>query len=115
VTTLRNLTAHPVTILGERDSVVLPGSSSPPRITDQIVRSSSVAVGQLDIPVREITAGRVLGLPEPHDDVLYVVPRIIAAACPDRRDLVVPFEDIRDHDGRVIGCRALARLVPGGC
>jgi hypothetical protein len=31
---------------------------------------------------------------------------------PDRADLVVPFDDVRDHAGRVIGCRALARLVP---
>jgi hypothetical protein len=114
MTMLRNLTAHPVTIVGEGDSIVLPASSSPPRIADEVVRSSSVVVGQLDVPVRDIAAGNVLGLPEPCDDVLFVVARIVAAACPDRPDLVVPFEDVRDHAGRVIGCRALARLVPDG-
>lgn len=114
MTILRNLTAHPVVLVGENDSILLPGCSSPPRIFDEVVRSSSVTVDQLDIPVRDITAGSVSGLPEPLDDVLLIVPRIVAAACPDRPDLVVPYEDVRDHDGRVIGCRAFARLVANG-
>lgn len=111
---LRNLTAHPVVLLGEHDSILLPGCSSPPRICDEIVRSSSVTVDRLDIPVRDITAGKVSGLPEPLDGVLFIVPRIVAATRPDRLDLVVPYEDVRDHDGRVIGCRAFARLVGDG-
>jgi hypothetical protein len=112
VTTLRNLTAHPVTIVGEGASIVLPACPSPPRITDQVVRDVPVIVDGLDIPVRDIVAGTVAGLPEPREGVLLVVPRIVAAARPERADLVVPFDDIRDSSGRVIGCRALARLVP---
>ena len=111
VTILRNLTAHPVMIVGERDSIVLPASSSPPRISDEIARSTSVVVDQVHIPVCDVAAGTVSGLPEPQDGVLFVVPRIVAAACPDRTDLVIPFDDVRDHAGRVIGCRALARLI----
>lgn len=114
MTTLRNLTAHPVTIVGENDSVILPAGTSPPRIADEVVRSSSVAIGQLAVPVRDIVAGSVSGLPEPQEGVLLVVPRIVATACSHRTDLVIPFDDVRDHAGRVIGCRALARLVSGG-
>jgi hypothetical protein len=114
VTILHNLTAHPVTIIGDVDSIVLPACPSPPRITDQIVHNASVIVDRLEIPLRDIATGAVTGLPESQDGVLLIVPRIVAAAHSDRVDLVVPFEDIRDHTGRVIGCRALARLIPGG-
>jgi hypothetical protein len=114
MTTLRNLTAHSVMIVGESSSIALPPCPSPPRIADHIMRSASVTIDQLDIPVHDIAAGTVTGLPEPQDGMLLVVPRIVAAACPDRPDLVVPFEDVRDHDGRIIGCRALARLAPSG-
>jgi hypothetical protein len=114
MTILRNLTPHPVMIVGESDSIALPPCSSPPRIADQILRSTSIVVGRLDIPLRDIAPGTVSGLPEPQEGVLLIVARIVAATRPDRADLVVPFDDVRDHDGRVIGCRALARLTPSG-
>jgi hypothetical protein len=41
---------------------------------------------------------------------LYIVSRVVAEAARDRDDLVVPDNVIRDDQGRVIACRALARV-----
>jgi hypothetical protein len=54
--------------------------------------------------------GQVVDLPEPQDDTLYIVSRAVAEAARDRDDLVVPDNVIRDDQGRVIACRALARV-----
>lgn len=41
---------------------------------------------------------------------LLIVSRLVAEACPERDDLVVPDDTVRDDAGRIIGCRALARV-----
>jgi hypothetical protein len=75
---------------------------------------------QLGVAVIVTTAGRVrevrlrrsedvAGLPPPRDGVLYLVPRLTAAAARQRSDLVFPFEQIRGPDGRVTGASALGR------
>ena len=40
-----------------------------------------------------------------YDDGDYV---LVASACPDRSDLLVPGPLVRDSEGKVIGCRGLS-------
>jgi hypothetical protein len=53
-------------------------------------------------------------LPAPQPGVWLVVPRVVADACPGRRDLVFPYREVRDDTGRVIGCTALGRPIQEG-
>jgi hypothetical protein len=52
----------------------------------------------------------VSGLPEPSRGTLYIVSSVVQAALPNRTDLVSPHDIMRDADGVVVGCRALARV-----
>lgn len=41
----------------------------------------------------------------------YLVSLVTALAAPERGDLLVPFADVRNGSGQVVGCRAFARPV----
>ena len=47
-------------------------------------------------------------LPAPKKDVYYIVSSVVKAANPERNDLLVPHDLVRNEDGAVIGCRGLA-------
>ena len=51
-------------------------------------------------------------LPDPADDTLLIVSRMVAEAYPERRDLVFPTELVRDPRGRVSRCKSLSRIYP---
>lgn len=53
--------------------------------------------------------GEVTGLPEPEKGTIYVVSAVVLNALNGTRDDVfVPADAIRDENGRIIGCKALA-------
>lgn len=54
--------------------------------------------------------GKVENLPEPQEGVVYVVSALVAQAVPDREDVFIPDDTVRDEQGRIIGVRALARV-----
>jgi hypothetical protein len=62
------------------------------------------------VPVVRQSLGEVTGLPEQTAGTYLIVSRVIAAACPDRLDLLVPDNLVRDSDGRIVGCRRFARV-----
>jgi len=64
-----------------------------------------------EVPIHSVGFGVVSGLPDPTPGVMYLVSSIVAQAVPNRRDVLVPDDTIRDEGGRVVGCRAFARLV----
>jgi hypothetical protein len=39
------------------------------------------------------------------EPVFYIVSSLVAAACPERTDLLVPGNAVRDADGKIIGCK----------
>ena len=47
-------------------------------------------------------------LPSPREGVMYVVSKIVASANPDREDLLLVWNTVRDERGSVIGCRGLS-------
>ncbi len=67
------------------------------------------------VVVEYVNHGSVYGLPpadehKPHR-TWYVVALVVALAAHDRTDLLVPYREVRNLDGTVIGCRQLARPV----
>lgn len=56
--------------------------------------------------------GHAQNLPPKRDGVQYIVSLVVALALADRRsDLLVPYREVRNSTGTVIGCRALAQPV----
>lgn len=72
------------------------------------VEARTEVVGSMgSIPLTRSVYGEVTSLPEPSDGVSYIVSRLVASALPDRNDLLVPGQLVRDEQGRVIGCGSL--------
>ena len=104
-----NLTPHAITIIGKTPITIPP--------SDTVARCAVTRhqVGSVNgIPVNRSVFGTVEGLPDPQPDTYYIVSAVVAQACPDRNDLLIPDDTVRDEQGRIIGCRALATVAQEG-
>ncbi|WP_182543024.1 hypothetical protein [Halosaccharopolyspora lacisalsi] len=108
---LRNLTPYQLDMVTQHGTVTLPPTEQAPRITETTGEAEAVTVGGTAVPVLHAAQGEVADLPDPEPGVLLVVSRFVAALFPDRDDLLVPVDEVRDGTGRITGCRSLARLV----
>lgn len=102
---LVNLTPHTINIKGAVSRDIAPNG------TVARCSQSNEKVAEIDgIPVTRQTFGAVEGLPTPEEGTIYIVSRLVAAACPERNDLVIPGPLVRDDQGRPIGCDGLSIL-----
>lgn len=71
------------------------------------------------IPLTGTTYGAVEGLPAPlskddprnlHGGVGYIVSSLVASRVPNRPDVFIPNESVRDDKGRIIGCKSLGHI-----
>lgn len=63
------------------------------------------------LPLVQRSFGAVTGLPARDPGrpwLMYIVTQFVADASPDREDLLVPTDLVRDAGGNIIGCRAFA-------
>ncbi|HEU0088848.1 MAG TPA: hypothetical protein VFQ77_14580 [Pseudonocardiaceae bacterium] len=111
---IRNFTPHDVHLATVAGRVRVPPDGPPARIRQRAVPVGRVAVHDTEIELFDVHDGGVDGLPDPQPGVYLVVPRVVAYACPERRDLVFPYQEVRDENGRVIGCAALGRTLREG-
>lgn len=117
-----NLTPHPIRLYApdRPDGIddLEPGLRLVIEPEDTPARLSMVSVGSLrtelrdGISVETIEYGHAYGLPDPHDGISYVVSLPVALALvPHRSDLLVPYREVRNASGTVIGCRQLAQPI----
>ncbi|AVF26395.1 hypothetical protein [Paenibacillus larvae] len=102
-----NLTPHELTILDENNNVIhrIPSSGF------ARAHQTREHIGDINgIPAYKTSFGEVEGLPAPQEDVIYVVSALTAQAAPHRDDLYIPDNQVRDAEGRIIGCRALGQI-----
>lgn len=99
------MTPHPVHILGD-DNVIAVSPASGKQIR---LKSSTVDAGfSVDgIRITKTVFGEPEGLPEYELGVFYIVSQLVKNALPEREDLLVPAEIVRDMDGNIIGCKSL--------
>lgn len=119
---LVNLTPHPVKIYSEGtpdrvenpdDGVVLTlePSGQLARLGESVLGEDTVVTEEgVEIPISLVSYAEVEGLPEPQQGVFYVVPLMTALAAAGRQDLLVPYEQVRNGEGTVVGCRRLGRV-----
>ena len=107
-TTLVNLTPHSITFVDDAGNTVLTVEPS-----GQIARCSVTRekIGEINgIPVNKSRFGEVENLPEPQEGTIYIVSYLTAQAVPERKDVFITDDAVRDEQGRIIGCRALAHI-----
>lgn len=100
-----NLTPHILNIVhGDLITEVKP-EEKPARVSSKVE-----VVGYINdnIPLYDTIYGDVIDLPAQQDGVIYVVSRIVKNCVPDRKDVLVPGNLLRDDKGNVIGCNGLS-------
>lgn len=111
---LINLTPHLITVVIKREAITeehqFVASGRIARVATVREVIETVDSGGYLIPVTRVRFAAVEGLPETVPGVGYIVSSIVAQAVPERTDVFVPDDLIRDTEGRVVGCRSLARV-----
>ena len=108
-----NLTPHELNLMpaGPTGPVVtIPPSGQVARCATYRVQAGTVTVNGISVPVNQTRFGEVDNLPEPQPDTIYIVSALVAQAVPDRPDVFVVDDTVRDDQGRIIGARALAHV-----
>lgn len=103
-----NCTPHAITFLCEDNSVL---ATIEPSGTIARAAQTRERVSEVNgIPVNQCSYGAVTGLPDPQDGTIYLVSALTAQACRDRNDVFITDDAVRDKNGRIIGCRAIAHI-----
>ena len=103
-----NLTPHPINFLDESNRPIL--TVDPSGVVARAKQTRTLRGNIAGIPVNQCAYGTVQGLPEPAKETIYVVSAITAQACPEREDVYIVDDSVRDSNGRIIGVRALAHI-----
>ena len=97
---IRNLTPHTVNF--PEQGIDIAPEDSPARVSVSTTHTGESLCG---IPISKNSYGEVVGLPDTQDGVVYLVSLMVAQAKPDRTDLVIVNEAIRDESGKIIGAQ----------
>jgi hypothetical protein len=113
---ITNRTPHPITILAADGIAVV--ASYPAGLRGEVARVETTTEddGRLDgVPVMRTRWGQIVGLPTPAAGAYHIVSVIVAEAAIDcgrgADDLLVPGDQVRDQQGRIVGCRGLTRAA----
>ncbi len=108
--TIFNLTPHKINIVDEEGNVIKVFES------EGVARAAQndVEIGMLEgIPIIETKFGEPVDLPEYDKGTYYIVSAITAKAASlsgrNTRDLLLTGKTVRNSDGQIIGCQALAK------
>lgn len=103
-----NLTPHAINFLDSNNHPIL---TVEPSGTVARAKQTRTLCGTIaGIPVNQCAYGTVQGLPEPAKETIYIVSSITAQACPEREDVYIVDDSVRNETGRIIGVRALAHV-----
>jgi len=105
-----NLTPHKVVVMHEsgQEGAVFQASGTVARVV--VALQESAPLNGVDTWTQSFES--IVNLPEPQDGVLYIVSLALvsAAACGRKTtDLLVPGQQVRDAEGRVVGYRGFIR------
>lgn len=106
-----NLTPHALNFLDAENRVILTvPSSGLARAAQRRESIGTIYAGGVTLPVTRSVFGAVEGLPAPEAGTIYVVSAITAQAVPEREDVLIVDDSVRDENGRIIGVRGLAHV-----
>ena len=108
-----NLTPHDLNLMPKGPDgpvVTIPRSGIVARCTVDRVQVNDITVDGISVPVNQTRFGEVFDLPDPQPDTIFVVSALVAQAVPERQDVFIVDDAVRDDQGRIIGARALAHV-----
>ncbi len=99
-----NFAPHDVNLLNSEGSIfrTFPTEGNA-RIEEKIIASQLLS----GLRTVQVEFGKVKNLPQPEENTLYIVSSMVFNALPNRKDLCVPFDFVRNAKKQIIGCRAL--------
>lgn len=102
-----NCTPHDITIVKDNGvTEIIPVSGIIPRLEQE-----DIVVGEVEgIPITKVAYGENKDLPEKEEDTFLIVSALVANANKDRDDLLIPGGLVRDEQGKIVGCKSLARV-----
>ena len=100
---LVNLTPHEVTIVLNNHEVKIKPEGQVPRVATKSIMIDHFG----EIPVYRTSYGEIEGLPPMSNNVKYIVSALVQKAANFREDLLIPSQQIRDGQGRIIGCKGV--------
>ena len=113
MTQLINLTPHDIKIVFEDGTILkVPATGEVARVSSNTDTVGGVITAGGTVPIKAVSYGEVTGLPEydPDKSQYFLVSSLVAARVPDRRDVLIPGDFIRDDKGNIVGCRSLNRV-----
>lgn len=103
-----NLTPHAISVR-QCDGKIL---TVPPSGIVARVSVSRTGKGFIEgVPVSDICNGAVTGVPDSVDDRIYLVSSLVATSLPNRADLYVPYDYMRDSSNNILYAASLVRYV----
>lgn len=104
-----NLTPHDINVVDDDgNNIISFPSQGTVRLSSDIVSGGSVKdVSGVNIPLTKTSFGNPQGLPD-KDGRLFIVSSLVAQACPNRDDLLIVNDTVRDDSGKIIGCRSFS-------
>ena len=101
-----NKTPHPVNIVDSDGNNIrtYPKGEGIIRLASGTEPAGELADGT---PLTRTVFGEAVGLPAYEKGTFYIVSQIVKSALPERTDLLVPAEVMRDASGNIVGCRSL--------
>jgi len=102
---IRNFTPHPINILDTENKEIV--TIAPEGISIRLKSTVKKQGSHNGLPLTKTVFGEPQGLPEVETETLLIVSQLVKSALPNRPDLVVPAELVRDDNGQIIGCRSL--------
>lgn len=113
---ITNMTPHAIHVHGTNDIVEFPPSGSTIRLKTETAFVKWVEPYDAGIAITTTKYGEPVVIdangnesqlrPEIEGDYL-IVSQLVKSALPERKDLLVPAELIRDESGRIVGCKSL--------
>lgn len=99
-----NFTPHPVHICDASGAIL----KTFPSVGLVRLKATTISTGDMieDVPVTTTAFGEPEGLPEAVEGTFLIVSQLVKSALPQRKDLVVPAEVVRDADGNIKGCKS---------
>jgi hypothetical protein len=106
--TVINKTPHPIHIVDSSGQIIrtYERSETQIRLSVKTLPTEPLFDGT---PTTITQFGEPEGLPEFQPDTFYIVSQLVKSALPNRTDLFVPAEVVRDGSGNIIGCKSLGR------
>ncbi len=119
-----NLTPHPIQLLDGSNcnfdikcrsyrvdgDVIVIKTFAPEGICPRCSQKEQLVDNIDGIDIFRMEFGKVDNLPQEQEDTYYIVSALVAQACPDRKDFLIPAHMVRNAEGRILGCLAFSRV-----